>query len=189
MNVFVLSTGRCGSLTFKMACSPIENYTSGHESRAGILGPGRLKYPQNHIEVDNRLSWFLGRLEQQYGNNAYYVHLKRHPDQVAVSYCLRLTKGIMPAYHDGIYIEPRNSHFPLDTAYDYIKTVEANISLFLRDKTQKMEVHVEQYKEGFTEFWHNIQAKGSLDLALRQLDFRYNKTDPNSPYYRKNTPS
>ena len=63
MNIFVLCTGRCGSMTFTKACGHIDNFSSAHESRCGRLGNERLAYPENHIEVDNRLSWddFNGR--------------------------------------------------------------------------------------------------------------------------------
>lgn len=65
-NVFVLCTGRCGSTTlFAQACQHIENYTASHESKIFLLGDKRLEYSQNHIEVDNRLSWFLGSLEKK----------------------------------------------------------------------------------------------------------------------------
>lgn len=60
MNVFVLNTGRCGSMTFTKACSHIANYTSAHESRCGYLGKSRFDYPENDVEVDNRLSWVAG---------------------------------------------------------------------------------------------------------------------------------
>ena len=56
MNVFVLCTGRCGSTTFACACRHIENYTAAHESRSHLAGPERFAYPEDHIEVDNRLS-------------------------------------------------------------------------------------------------------------------------------------
>jgi hypothetical protein len=37
MRVFVLNTGRCGSLTFTRACqASISNYTAAHESRSGV---------------------------------------------------------------------------------------------------------------------------------------------------------
>jgi hypothetical protein len=63
MNVFVLTTGRSGSLTFAEACRRITNYTTGHETRVGRVGPERLAYPDRHIEVDHRLAWFLGRMD------------------------------------------------------------------------------------------------------------------------------
>ncbi len=45
MNVFVLTTGRSGSLTFAEACRHISNYSSGHETRVGLIGAERLAYP------------------------------------------------------------------------------------------------------------------------------------------------
>ena len=71
MNIFVLNTGRCGSTTFIKACQHIRNYTALHESRANRIAEQRLAYPRDHIEADNRLSWFLGRLDRQkFGNIA-----------------------------------------------------------------------------------------------------------------------
>jgi hypothetical protein len=57
VNVFVLGRGRCGSTTFIRAYKHISNFTSGHETRARLLGEARLNYPDHHIEADNRLSW------------------------------------------------------------------------------------------------------------------------------------
>jgi hypothetical protein len=54
MNIFVTGTGRCGTTTFSKAYSHIKNYTSGHETKAGIINR---KYPNNHIEVDPHLFW------------------------------------------------------------------------------------------------------------------------------------
>ena len=45
MNIFVLCTGRCGSVTFTKACQHITNYTCTHESRVSLLGEDRLNYP------------------------------------------------------------------------------------------------------------------------------------------------
>jgi len=78
-NIFVLSTGRCGSTTFYKACSHFSNYTSGHETLSSKLGIQRFAYPAFHIESDNRLSWLLGRLDTEYGNSAFYVHLTSRP--------------------------------------------------------------------------------------------------------------
>ena len=98
MNVFVLCTGRCGSTTFARACSHIENFGVAHESRCAQLGDSRFAYPENHIEVDNRLSWLLGRLDRAYGDDAFYVHLRRPDQQVAASFLNRYRGGIIRAY-------------------------------------------------------------------------------------------
>ena len=73
MNIFVLSIGRCGTETF----THISNYTVAHESRRPKLNTGNtfirhsFDYEDNHIEVDNRLSCFLGTLDKKYGKSAY----------------------------------------------------------------------------------------------------------------------
>ena len=67
MNVFILNSGRCGSTTWIRACTHIDNFSAGHETRSHLSGDARLDYPDRHIEADNRLSWLLGRLDRQYG--------------------------------------------------------------------------------------------------------------------------
>lgn len=61
MRVFVLNTGRCRSVTFSRACSHLTNYSAGHETLARNLGHARFAFPDQHIETDNRLAWFLAK--------------------------------------------------------------------------------------------------------------------------------
>lgn len=70
MRVFVLTTGRSGSMTFHRAATYATNHTVGHETNAGRVGPERFAYPDNHIEADNRLAWFLGELDHRYGERS-----------------------------------------------------------------------------------------------------------------------
>lgn len=88
MRVFVLTTGRSGSVTFARSCSHITNYSSAHESRAAEYGAARFDYADQHIEIDNRLSWFLGGLEERFPE-ARYVHLRRDPAADARSFAAR----------------------------------------------------------------------------------------------------
>jgi hypothetical protein len=180
VNVFILNTGRCGSTTFIKACQHISNFSSAHESRCDLLGEARLAYPDNHIEADNRLAWFLGKLDQQYGNDAVYVHLKRDIHDTANSYARRqFGGGIIPAYRQGIL-----QHLPKDTpdisvALDYCDTVNSNIELFLKDKTQKMTFKLENAKQDFKLFWDLIGASGELEMAVAEFDTAYNaSSDP-----------
>ena len=172
MNVFVLSTGRCGSTTFARACQYVTNYTSAHESKTISIGKERIAYPENHIEADNRLSWFLGRLEQAYGDSAFYVHLTRNAEEVARSYARRFEagSGIMKAYRNGILMgfsqEERYYH---DIALDYCHTVNSNIEAFLKDKTRKMDFQLENAEADFRAFWDAVGAEGDFDKAL--VDF------------------
>jgi len=175
MNVFILNTGRCGSTTFIMACEHITNFTSAHESRCDRLGEDRLAYPENHIEADNRLSWFLGRLDNHYGDKAIYVHLMRNSHDTASSYAKRLFPGgIIPAYRKGILQHLPDDISDMSVSLDYYDTVNSNIEHFLKDKTRKMEFNLENAKEDFKKFWELIGAEGDLDAAMAEFDIPYN---------------
>ena len=175
MNVFVLCTGRCGSTTFMKACIHISNFSTAHESRCQFLGRRRFLYPENHIEIDNRLSWLLGRLDKAYGNEAFYVHLKRDHIKVANSFVKRYSGGIIKAYRGGGIIMglPENED-PMAVAIDYCNTVNENISFFLRDKNQKMEFNLESYKKDFLEFWKRIGAEGDFEAAISEFSIKHN---------------
>ncbi len=174
MNIFILNSGRCGSTTFIKACQHITNYTSSHESLLSETGALRFNYPANHIEADNRLSWLPGRLDKTYGNNAFYVHLKRNPEDTANSFSKRIDFGILKAYEQGILMHEKHFISAQDIARDYIETVESNIKLFLKDKSSKMDISLETIKTDFSEFWDKINAQGNLNDALDEWDTNYN---------------
>lgn len=175
MNIFVLSTGRCGSTTFTRACEHITNFSASHESRCKKLGAERFNYSENHIEIDNRLSWLLGRLDETYGDNAFYVHLKRAEDLVATSFTKRYQGGIIKAYRGGgIIMGVSENTEPMDVSIDYYRTVNSNISLFLKDKTKKMKFNLENYESDFKEFWTKIEADGNYELALSEFNTTHN---------------
>ena len=180
MNVFVLCTGRCGSQTFAAECRHITNFTSGHETRASICGPARLDYPQNHIEADNRLSWFLGDLDNRFGTDAFYVHLTRDPAKVAASYAQRMGQGIAKAYREGILMGAPEAG-PIAVTADLVHTVTANIQFFLKDKPRKASVRLETAKEYFEAVWRAIAAEGDLAAALAEFDVVHDVKKPPSP--------
>lgn len=176
MVVLVLSTGRCGSTTFARACDHIENYTSAHESGIAQF-KDQIAYPDDHIEVDNRLSWFLGRLQKRYGDDAFYVHLKRDRDATARSFTKRYQMGIIEAYRKRI-ISGGLSLDPMDVCRHYVDTVNSNIESFLRDKTNCMSFRLETAQEDFPEFWDRVGATGDLPSSLREWNRKYNASDP-----------
>ena len=177
MNVFILCTGRCGSKTFSKACGEIKNYTVGFESRTQLLGYERLNYTDNHIEIDNRLSWFLGRLDEKYGDDAVYVHLKRKATEVSESYVRRYNQGIMKAYRGkGILLGVDKDVDPILIATDYCYTINSNIELFLKDKKTKIVFNIEQAKKQFPVFCNMITADVDIDNALKHFDKRYNES-------------
>ena len=177
MNVFILCTGRCGSKTFSKACGEIKNYTIGFESRTQFLGYERLNYTNNHIEIDNRLSWFLGRLDEKYGDDAIYVHLKRKATEVSESYARRYGQGIMKAYRGkGILLGVDKDVDPILIATDYCYTINSNIEMFLKDKTNTIVFNIEQAKKQFPVFCNMITADVDIDNALKHFDKRYNES-------------
>jgi hypothetical protein len=182
MNVFVLSTGRCGSTTFVEACKHVTNFTSAHESRARICGPDRLKYPAQHIEADNRLSWFLGRLDREYGNRAFYVHLKRDARKTAHSLLNRYHGGIMRAYSAGILMRKHARHDRFAVCLDYCDTVNSNIECFLKDKSHRLTMTLESARADFRLFWERIGAQGNLEAALAEWDVRHNPSSDSLMY-------
>lgn len=168
MNVFVLCTGRCGSVTFAKACSHMTNFTADHESLANRLGNNRFAFADNHIEVDNRLSWCLGKLDEAYGNDAFYVHLTRNMDEVVASFMKRRGFGIMKAFEFGIVRTP--SPDLEDTkllAREVCETATANIVHFLKDKDHQMNFQLETASDDFAIFWKAIGAEGDFDEAVR----------------------
>ena len=175
MNVFILGTGRCGTASFIEATTFIDNYTAGHESRLRNYGPSKLHYPKNHIEADNRLSWFLGRLDKEYGDDAFYVHLTREKDKVAQSFNKRWNHkyGIINGYAKGV-LGLKNKN--IDIIYDYIDTVESNIQHFLKNKSNKMHIEIEKVKKEFPIFWKKINAKGELEEAIKTFNSPKNKS-------------
>ncbi len=175
MKIFVLCTGRCGSTTFIRACQHITNYTALHESRTGHLGDVRFAYQDNHIEADNRLSWLLGRLDEAYGKDAFYVHLTRARRATAASFVKRTGKGIMRAYaRSGILMALPPDANPLEVARDYYDTVNSNISLFLRDKPRQMRFRLENAQTDFPSFCSVIEADVNMPAALREFEIKHN---------------
>jgi hypothetical protein len=178
MNVFILNTGRCGSATFIKACHHITNYTASHESRTGMIKEEHFSYPDNHIEADCFLSWFLGRLNKAYGDKAIYVHLKRDKEKTTRSLVRRYQSGIMAAYRRQMLRGLPPNTDPLAVAQDYCNTVTSNIELFLKDKSKWMNFSLENAQEDFPRFWDLIGAEGDLAAALAEFNIKYNASKP-----------
>jgi len=173
MNVFVLTAGRTGSTTFAKACKHINNFTAAHESKVKNLGSERINFNKNHIEVDNRLCWFLGRIDKTFGDEAFYVFLKRNKSEIAKSYAKRWFQpiSIMRAYQQDILF--RRDH-NIEIAEDYVTTIEENVEHFLKDKSNKMIIELENIENDFKTLWQKINAEGNLDLALQEFSTNYN---------------
>lgn len=190
LNIFVLNAGRCGSNTFAMACSHALGLTVGHESRVEEFGDARFAYEPDHIEVDNRLSWFLGGLDARFPD-ARYVHLRRDREATAQSYARR-----WPSHNgssDGEFVPDRTiirqfahtvvfrerSYTPeeiAEVARFYVDTVNANISQFLQRRPHVV-VELDQVTKDFPAFWEWAGLDGDLDAAMAEWQMRYNEAD------------
>lgn len=142
------------------------------------MGEKRLIYPARHIEVDNRLSWFLGRIDKIYGDDAYYVYLKRNAEDVARSFAKRFknSKSIIRAFRDGILMReamPLTDLFQV--SLDYVETVNSNIELFLKDKSRKIEIQIEHsLEQGLEKFWNDIGAEGDYPSFVAEFSKNHN---------------
>ena len=157
----------------------MKNYSSGHETKSREFGAKRLNYPDNHIEVDNRLSWHLGPLWNRFGDEAMYVHLTRNRDDVAQSYMKRFEDqyGIMMSFCKGIRMSPwrkLSNKQRLQVCYDYVDTVNENIGLFIEARPNAMKIELETIDHDFKLFWDRVGAQGAFEKAQQELGVRHN---------------
>ena len=182
MNIFCLSTGRCGSTTFTASFSHATNYTSGHESRSKVIGPEHFDYPDQHIESDNRLSWLLGTLEKRYGDRAIYVHLFRNKQEVVDSYVKRyspeLINGIMFGFGHGILTRPRLfTEDKLPALADmYVDTVTDNIEKFLSNKSKVIKMNMHDPISAFEKVWEMGEVQGDFEAARSEWTVKHNRS-------------
>jgi hypothetical protein len=178
MNVFVLCTGRTGSVTFTSACRRMTNFTASHERNSRKLFAERMVYPDNHIEVDNRLTWHLGQLAQVWGDSARYVHLTRDADAVASSMNARWGQpgAMVQSYKDGI-LRLTHERPDLSFAYDMIACQETNTLEFLSHRQHVMTFRLEHWQEDWPTFWKWIGAEGDYEAALNRFKRRRNNTE------------
>ena len=181
-NIFVLCSGRCGSVSLAHALSHAENFSVGHESRMATLGPERLHYPDAHIEIDNRLAFMLGPLHARFGDDPLYVHLLRDPTACAASYAKRFRPGLlMFAWARGIHVGLEDELDLEVVARSLVDTMNENIRLFLRGRPHTLTVQVEQFPRDLTTLWETIGAEGDLAAALESLASARNQGAPEVP--------
>lgn len=173
MRAFILCVGRCGSTTVARALSHATNYTVGHESQAHLVAD-RLAYPDDHVEVDNRLSWFLGLLGSHYPD-AFYVHLTRDAERVAESYAARRVRSasLVEAFGSGI-LRPAGGFDRMEISRLMVETVNANIAEFLRHR-EHLTIRLEELPAGFDRTWARLGASGDVEAARRELTVRHNR--------------
>ncbi len=167
-HVFVLTADESGSAIFANACKYISNYSCGFETNISKTGTARVNYIKGNIEIDNRLSWFLGRLDKTYGNDAYYVHLIQDTETTAknLNTKWKLKHSVARAFNHHILM--KNNADP-NITNDLVETINENIFLYLKDKKHKITINIKDPKEAFSSFIEAIDAEGDIDSAIQEL--------------------
>lgn len=178
MRVFVLTTGRAASATFSEAAALIDGMTAGHETHRGMVD-GRLDYPDNHIESDNRLVWFLGSLDRLYDDaDTFYVYLHREPESVARSYLERwhITVSVVRAFYHGILMHKNkpDAERALAACRLFVTTVDDNIRFFLKHRQNWAEVRLGSLEADFFQFMDKAGLRGDRDKIAAALRHRSN---------------
>lgn len=189
MRVFVLTTGRAASKTFANACQLLDGMSAGHETRVDHI-PDRLSFPDNHVEVDNRLVWFLGGIAARYPDEqTFYVHLTRSPEKVAESYLKRwhIKVSVVRAFYHGILMnsDKPNVEAARETCRFFVETVNENIRYFLNGRRNWCEVRVEHLRDDFFAFMNQAGLEGDREEIARILGMADNT---NKAKYDKNRP-
>lgn len=65
----------------------------------------------------------------------------------------------------------------LEECLDYYKTVNSNIRLFMKDKTNVMAIYLDEAEKEFPEFWKVIGAEGDFEKAVEEFRVQYNDSD------------
>ncbi|NNE62521.1 MAG: hypothetical protein HKN34_00420 [Gammaproteobacteria bacterium] len=187
MRVFVLTTGRAASKTFAHACQYIDGMTSAHESNCGQV-MSRLDYPDNHIEVDNRLVWFLGSIDQRYqDSDTFYVYLTRDIDKVVESYLSRWHLGIsiVRAFYHGVLMNPKKPDIATakESCRLFVQTVDENIHYFLRYRSNWSRVRVENLEQDFFQFIDKAGLSGDEQALRKAINDVHNLN--NKKYFKK----
>lgn len=177
MRIFVLGTGRCGTVTFARACEHLTNYTVGHESRVSCIGDLRFDYPDQHIEVDSRLPWFLGELGQRFPQE-FFIHLRRDPEETAKSICQKWGGGrinFARAFGHAIVMHGAEwpEHGKLEVSRFQVRTMVANIEEFLSNRVH-WTVWLHEASTWFPPFLDYIRAEGDLKAAMAEWAIRHN---------------
>jgi hypothetical protein len=162
----------------------MHNFTAGHETLAREPLPRRLDYPDEHIEVDNRLFFYLGLLEEAFGAEPFYVHLLRDEQDVVRSLLDRWDTPISLGQGWERTVMMRGAGTPqlhAEAAADAVTAMNAGIRVFLRDKPRQQVIHLEDCPEAFGRFWDAVGAVGDRDSAMAEWSVSHNAGPPPVP--------
>ena len=165
MNIFIVGTGRCGTVTMSKACKHISNFTSNHETHKGATD---FIYPDNHIEIDGALCHFIPTIKEKYPD-AKWIHLWRDPEPTIVSLSKRPSLQFYSRFH--FRVDKQNQR-KLAEMY-YYNTIGLVDSML----PDALKVNLSDIKTGgWKKVWDYIGAEGNYDTALLEFNKKYNKS-------------
>ena len=182
MRVFILAPERSGTTTFYKACKHITNYVTSHETNQNSLAKHlNMTYPDNHIEIDNRLVFNLGYLDRFYGDSVFVV-LYRPIYKNIYSLMKRFHDrgSIVEGYMDniiGVRPELASEKEKHQAAWCYTVSTRNNIRLFLKGKKDIFTILIEDPEVNFIKFWKFIGAEGDLQAALNEFRVKHNNSE------------
>ena len=170
MRVFILGTGRCGSMPCAKAASHVTNFTSAHESN--ILPD--FHFPDNHIEVSPRLTWVLSSLGRVYpDDDTFWVHLVRRREEVIASW---IKRG--PHRGAGYW---RKLVWSTSSVVSYKKAcgmcydaMHGQIEDFLDTRVRTFRIRLEHGAEDWGNLWSRIHAEGDFEASEAEWKTKYN---------------
>jgi hypothetical protein len=170
MRVFVLGTGRCGTVTFSKAGQHFSNYTCSHESKSQ---KNDLVYADGHIEVDPHLFWHLPNLIEKY-TDAMFVHLDRNKHACVKSLGKRNSTRLYAKFTEMV---GDNMYNPIEISSKYYDFCNKTISLVLKQTgVRSIRMTTPISEESWRIFCKEIGEEESFLKSFEELTKVYNRS-------------
>ena len=163
MRVFVTGTGRCGTVSFKIACEAMTNYTVAHKTPCG-----HLLYPDNHIEVNPMLRGCIAVVAETYPT-AKWAHLIRTDRDACARSLATMEAGTILQKWADIRFTTIPNRDPFEIGRAFWRDENAIIDNCLTacvPNAQRMVVRLEHAAADFAIFWDWISAEGNKEAAI-----------------------
>uniref|UniRef100_A0A6M3XK25 Uncharacterized protein n=1 Tax=viral metagenome TaxID=1070528 RepID=A0A6M3XK25_9ZZZZ len=173
MRVFVVGTGRCGTVTFSKAAGHATNYTVGHESNTGAWAKiGDWDYPDNHIEVSSHLIIAIPILRKRYPQ-AKWVHLIREREA-----CVNSLARLRPAMRAFAYVFYQQASPNERDAAGAVYDTSNALCRALLPPYPTFTLQLEYSREHWLSCWHFMGCEGDFKASLAEWDVKYNAGRP-----------
>lgn len=165
MRVFVIGSGRCGTVTFSKAASHCTNFTVGHETKARQIDP--LDYPDNHIEVSSHLTIYWPMILEKYPD-CKLVWLYRVDRLACAKSIAQLQSGKVVRDYCNVFHQQLNPDL-IEGALDIYDMMNAH------GKTSgAFHIELESASSQWKSCWDFMGCEGDFETSLKEWDVKYN---------------